>query len=243
MEYEVGIDEAGRGPVIGPMVYACCAWPIDKKDKYGKLGFMDSKVLTEGKRDQLLEVIQNLDDTVYLTEILSPEYISNMMLRRVKVSLNVISMDSAEKLVQGLLDKGIKVINVYVDTVGKPESYEARLKSRFRGINFTVRAKADSLFPVVSAASIVAKVTRDRIVNGYIQELGEIGSGYPSDPNTQAWLKSNLHPVFGYPSKFVRISWKTCTTAMEELPKVEWSETQQPNPFYYYEKLGLSDTF
>lgn len=243
MEYEVGIDEAGRGPVIGPMVYACCAWPIAKKDQFGKMGFMDSKVLTEVKREQLFEVIQGLEDTVYLTEILSPEYISNLMLGRIKVSLNVISMESAEKLIQGLLNKGMKIRNVFVDTVGKPESYQARLENRFTGIEFKVTAKADSLFPIVSAASIVAKVTRDKIVNGYIEQIGEIGSGYPSDPNTQTWLKSNLHPVFGYPSKFVRISWKTCTTAMEELPKVTWSESQPTHPFYYYEKLGFSDTF
>ena len=206
MEYEVGIDEAGRGPVMGPMVYACCAWPIKNKQEYSSKGFADSKTLTEVKRDQLYEIINNLPNVYYKTCVLTPEYISSSMLSRQKVSLNVISMESAEKLVKDLLKEGINIKEVYVDTVGRPEPYEQRLSHHFPSIKFKVSIKADSLFSIVSAASIVAKVSRDSIIKDYSLSLGSIGSGYPSDPNTQNWLKNNIHPVFGYSSKFVRIS-------------------------------------
>ena len=241
----MGIDEAGRGPVIGPMVYACCAWPIDKKEEYSSLGFADSKILNEAKRDEFFSIISNLPQVHYRTCILSPEHISNSMLSRQKVSLNEISMQSAENLVRELLNDGINIKEVYVDTVGKPEPYQARLSKCFPFINFKVSVKADSLFSVVSAASIVAKVTRDSHIKKYAETLGDIGSGYPSDPNTQKWMKNNLHPVFGFPSKFVRISWRTCTDIMSELPKVTWPEEQAiaSNKNYYFESMRIQDKF
>ena len=243
MEYEVGIDEAGRGPVIGPMVYAVCAWPISQKERYASLGFADSKTMTEKKREQLFANLKSETEIIYETDILTPEYICNLMLGREKVSLNVISMESAEGLIRRLLRKGLNIRNVYVDTVGIAESYQARLHAKFSSIEFKVCPKADSLFPVVSAASIVAKVTRDHVIESYKDEIGNIGSGYPSDPVTQDWLKKNLHPVFAFPSKYVRMSWKTCTSMMESLPDVEWEPKKADHPFWYYENLGIKDTF
>ena len=167
------------------------------------------------------------------------------MLSRQKISLNEISMESAEKLIRDLLKDGILIKNVYVDTVGKPETYQARLSKEFPGISFKVSIKADSLFSVVSAASIIAKVTRDSYIKSYAEDLGEIGSGYPADPNTQKWLKKNLHPVFGFPSKYIRISWKTCTELMRDLPEITWPEPQpvENRRPYYFEYLGLQDKF
>ena len=245
MEYELGIDEAGRGPVLGPMVYACCAWPIEKREEYSSLGFADSKVLTESKRDSLLEILNSLPLVHTRTCILTPEYISNSMLSRLKVNLNTISMESAESLVREMLSAGVNIREVYVDTVGRPEPYQDRLSRCFPGITFKVSIKADSLFSIVSAASIVAKVTRDSHIKSYGETLGDIGSGYPADPNTQKWLKNNIHPVFGFPSKFVRISWKTCTELMSGLPKVTWpEETLVGNKrIYYLDSLGIQDRF
>lgn len=154
------------------------------------------------------------------------------MLKRTKVSLNKISTDAAIKLVRNALNRGVNVKEVYVDTVGKPETYQALLQNNFpgSGIQFTVSAKADSKFPVVSAASIVAKVTRDRAINNwiYVEDNednmfdNDFGCGYPSDPITKKWMARNCDSVFGYPS-IVRFSWKTTTNIMKDhVKKIKW---------------------
>lgn len=86
---------------------------------------------------------------------------------------------------------------MYVDTVGDPERYQARLSREVPGVAFTVCPKADAIYPIVSAASIAAKVTRDEL-QASIQ--GEGGSGYPGDPVTREWLQERTSPVFGLPA-------------------------------------------
>ena len=116
-----------------------------------------------------------------------------------------------------MIDQGFNLKKVFLDTVGDPQKYEKKLNQRFSGANLqiVVSKKADSLFKVVSAASIVAKVTRDKILRNWkfiepIEVAGELGSGYPSDPKTKEWLQLNRDPVFGYPN-LIRFSWGTCT--------------------------------
>ena len=87
-------------------------------------------------------------------------------------------------------------VQSFIDTVGDADNYSRRLSARFPGIHFTVCPKADSLYPIVSVASIAAKVTRDRCPTLLD---GETGSGYPSDPTCQKWLQENTDRVFGYP--------------------------------------------
>ena len=88
-------------------------------------------------------------------------------------------------MIQTVLDLGVNVTHVYVDTVGPPLAYQDKLKARFPTISFRVEKKADSLFPIVSAASICAKVTRDACLESweYIENVicsKSFGSGYPS---------------------------------------------------------------
>lgn len=120
---------------------------------------------------------------------------------------------------------------VYVDTVGPPETYQKKLERLFPSITTIVVAKkADSKYPIVSAASICAKVTRDDVLRHWIfAESGmedtvsrQFGSGYPSDPKTVSWLKASMDPIFGYPN-IVRFSWATCKTLLETSGKtVRW---------------------
>ncbi|KAL7215373.1 hypothetical protein ACSBR1_027527 [Camellia fascicularis] len=149
------------------------------------------------------------------------------MLQKNKINLNEISHNSAMVLVSRVLNMGVlltevmgnlclEVLLVYVDTVGDPEKYRIRLSGRFPSIKFVVAKKADSLYPVVSGASIVAKVTRDRALRDWVlDETAEnmhrnFGSGYPGDPETKSWLEDHQHSVFGFPT-LVCFSWGTCT--------------------------------
>jgi ribonuclease HII len=100
---------------------------------------------------------------------LSSEMISGNMLGRQPYSLNALSHDAAVRIVQHLLDAGVRVSHVYVDTVGDPGMYQAKLTRIFQDrIVFTVSKKADSLFKTVSAASIAAKVDRDKALVNWV---------------------------------------------------------------------------
>lgn len=223
--YELGIDEAGRGPVLGPMVYACCAWPVERRDVLTKMGFRDSKVLSKDKREELFRMLGEQPDVFTEHKTISANTISNSMLGRfAKTSLNELSFSAAQELIARMLVKGLLVEAVYVDTVGPPASYKARLSNYFQGngLNFIVEPKADANYPVVSAASVVAKVTRDSFITEYENRFGEVGCGYPSDPLTQKWLKDNFHPVTGFADNVVRFSWSTVKERCDEA--VEWEK-------------------
>lgn len=227
----LGVDEAGRGPVLGPMVYGICFCPISKQQQLQDLKVADSKTLTEKERERLFAKLDEAKDFIgWALEIISPNVISTSMQQRSKCNLNTLSHDSAIGLVQYALDSGVQVSEVYVDTVGPAEKYEAKLKQRFPELEITVRPKADSLFPIVSAASICAKVARDHVVQSwkFIEDLGDIsldyGSGYPNDPKTKAWMESHVDPIFGYP-QFVRFSWSTAQTILDNRAvPVHWDD-------------------
>lgn len=218
----LGVDEAGRGPVLGPMVYGIAFCPVSKQSVLKTLGCADSKQLTEQQRD---EIFVNANQEDYSTEsvgwavdIISPNEISTSMLRRVKRSLNEVSMESAIGLIKKAIELEVNVAEIYVDTVGPPEKYQAKLKAIFPGIKITVAKKADSTYPIVSLASICAKVSRDHTLKVWefregieVPEDG-FGSGYPGDPVTKRFLQS-CEPVFGFP-RIVRFSWSTSENAL-----------------------------
>ncbi len=119
---------------------------------------------------------------------------------------------------------GFKVKRAILDTVGSPGAYKHLLIQRFNemriyGIDFIVESKADATYPVVSAASICAKVTRDHALLNWTLEESKLvvsttyGCGYPGDPKTKQWMRDHIDRVFGYPT-LVRFSWKTCQNAI-----------------------------
>jgi len=224
----LGIDEAGRGPVMGPMVYACAYWKEEyDKDIRKKFKFNDSKALRAEEREKMFENIKSHPNIIrYELIILPPDYISKEMLKREKVSLNQISQDSAKKLIKMAMDKKANIRKIFVDTVGQAESYEILLKKSLPDdtIQVKVEPKADATYECVSAASIVAKVTRDSIIETLEKTDKECGSGYPSDPKTKEWLKNNYDNVFGF-GREVRFSWKTVDNLFKENNnKCEWED-------------------
>ncbi|XP_063701006.1 ribonuclease H2 subunit A [Culicoides brevitarsis] len=231
----LGVDEAGRGPVLGPMVYGIAFCPKKKDEALKTLGCADSKQLTEEKREEIFVDLNNEEYAKscvgWAVEVISPNVISTSMNRRVKYSLNEVSMGSAIDLIKKAVELGVNVKEVYVDTVGPPEKYQAKLKGIFPDFKITVAKKADSTYPIVSAASICAKVSRDHALKvwsfreGIELEEG-FGSGYPGDPATKRFL-DNVEPVFGFP-RLVRFSWSTATKALEHKAySVEFDEEEE----------------
>lgn len=217
----LGIDEAGRGPVLGPMVYGAAFCTVERKEELRALGFADSKTLTEEKREKLYAVIQQTEWLGCHVGNLTAWDISRRMLHPDRESLNALANESTFGLIQTALDAGVNLTEVFVDTVGDADKHKARLEQRFPGPEFTVCSKADSIYPIVSAASIVAKVTRDMamknvtLVEKGLEMRGATGSGYPADPDTKLWMQTNTDFVFGYPN-ILRFSWQTSVRAMKD---------------------------
>ncbi|CAD7012198.1 unnamed protein product [Ceratitis capitata] len=243
----LGVDEAGRGPVLGPMVYGIAFCPITSEQILVDLGCADSKQLTEEKRENIFNEM-NIAETPraclgWAVELISPNVISTSMLRRSKCSLNEVSMNSAIGLIQRAVEEGVNIAEVYVDTVGPPEKYQDKLKAIFPQFKITVAKKADSTYPIVSAASICAKVTRDTALKVWkfpeSNELNSVkfGSGYPGDPVTKRFLTENVDMFFGFP-RLVRFSWATAENALaDKAMEMEFDEPDDQKPKYAGPKL------
>lgn len=237
--YICGIDEAGRGPVIGPLVYAISFIPesFDIKLKLPQID--DSKKLTKASRDDLLFKMNNIEELQSFTNISHSSFITFSMLKRNKYNLNQMSHDIAIELIRKVertlreRDDGSYIAGVYVDTVGPPESYQQKLQSIFPDIDqIVVTPKADSKFPIVSAASIVAKTTRDSIVEELkiIHNL-DISNGYPSEPKTKQYLEANFDSLFCFNPKYVRLSWGSVKNLiLSRGVTVEWSDDDDDDP-------------
>lgn len=220
------------------MVYGIAFCPLEKAEILKTLGCADSKQLTEEKREVIFNDICTAEyantNMAWAVEVISPNVISNSMLRRSKHSLNEVSMDSAIGLIQRAMDLGANIAEVYVDTVGPPEKYEAKLSKIFPDFKITVAKKADSTYPIVSAASICAKVSRDHALKVWefpeglkISDDG-FGSGYPGDPVTKRFLQENIDQVFGFP-RLVRFSWSTASNIlMSKALNMQFEDEEEP---------------
>lgn len=204
--------------------------------------FDDSKALTPSTRSHLLQTLCTPTTDLHVhvgwaTRTLSARAISSAQLKPSGASnLNAQAMDATIALIQQILDLGVNVREIYIDTIGPPASYQKRLERIFPAQEITVAKKADSLYPCVSAASVCAKVTRDvaleLLYTAYTsaEDTGPAawGSGYPSDVRCSNWLKANMNPVFGWGSE-CRFSWGTAKELLEAKGapcRVEWPEAE-----------------
>ncbi len=200
----VGVDEAGRGCAIGPLVVAGVSFPDDKIPMLIELGVKDSKKLTARKRERLVDGIQSLASGVKFFEI-SPSAIDAVVSRGIKLRrLNYLEAVAMASVIRDLGPE-----EAYVDASDVDEARFAAtiLKLLPAQPRLVCEHKADDTYPVVSAASILAKVRRDTIVAGLREEFGDFNSGYPSDDKTIKWLES-WHKEHGDWPPFVRCSWK-----------------------------------
>lgn len=195
-----GVDEAGRGPVLGPMVIASVCIRHQDSLKLPKWGVKDSKALTASKREEIFQKITKKADVRYIS--IPPSTIDEWVLSR--EGLNALEAFTLTELLTPVMKK---VRSVFVDAPSTPKSFREYI-ARFGLTSKKVipEPKADKRRPVVSAASIIAKVIRDNLIKSMAEKLGfEIGSGYPSSPLTRRKLPAILKKE----PDFVRKSWKT----------------------------------
>lgn len=185
-----GIDEAGRGPVLGPMVI--CGVCFNKSDLnfLSEIGVKDSKKLTSKRRSELAIAIKSKCES-YKTIIVNAQEIDAR--KEIRITLNRL-----EEIKMANIINELQPDVIYIDAADVNE--ERFKKSIAMQLNYSPKKivskhKADDLFPIVSASSIIAKNLRDTIIEDLKKKYGDFGSGYPSDLRSidflRDWIKEN----------------------------------------------------
>lgn len=208
MQYIAGIDEAGRGPVIGPLVIAGVVIEDSQLNLLKELGVKDSKQLTPQRREDLVQRIRQLAHCVEVLEIPAKEIDTE---RQKKRSLNVLEAQWMAKVLNRL-----NYDIAYVDASDvNAERYGSMILNQLSTPRKIVSEhKADRSHVVVAAASIIAKVQRDYRIREFHRVYGDFGSGYSHDPKTRQFLEDWIRTYGSYPD-IVRKSWITARSISE----------------------------
>ena len=197
MFYIAGIDEAGRGPVIGPLVVCCAVCKRDDEKLLRKVASKDSKALSPKQREENYEELKKFC-TFRWVEISAAD---------LNVLMDEMSLNDIEAKVMADLIKKLEEGDVMIDM---PDRYSWTFRKRMEkfGVKrFEAEHKADEKYPIVAAASICAKILRDHKVEEIKRATCDFGSGYPSDPKTVGALKDKAKRALLEP--FIRQKWKT----------------------------------
>ena len=207
-----GVDEAGRGCVVGPLVVAGIMMKVDNLPFLKDLGVKDSKLLTPKKREALYPEIISLTEK-YKTVKIFPNQIDKV----VESARKLHKLNRLEAQTMALIIETLKPDEAFVDAA---DTIEQRFGNHIREClkiqtKIISKHKADKIFPIVSAASIIAKVERDREIANLRLEHGDFGSGYLTDAKTKVFLKRLLEKNGEYPD-FIRKSWKPAKRVKNE---------------------------
>ncbi|MEX0862708.1 ribonuclease HII [Nitrosopumilus sp.] len=202
-----GVDDAGRGSMLGPLVIAGVS--LDKKNlkKLSALGVKDSKKLSPQLREQLYKKIIKIVDDYYIAKISS---------KSIDVSVKKHGLNDLEAKYMAKVVSKLNSHTSYVDSCDVNPARFGREISRMSD-NHKIKSyhHADSRFVIVSAASILAKVTRDKAIMK-LRKDHNLGSGYPSDPITVKFVAEYYKKNQVMPS-FVRKSWKPVQKIMKNI--------------------------
>ncbi|MEM2131169.1 MAG: ribonuclease HII [Candidatus Woesearchaeota archaeon] len=226
-----GIDEAGRGPVIGPLVLAGVLINQEDEKKLKEINVKDSKLLDKKQRQDLFKKILSIVKD-YKIISLTPDIIDNYLksettnlnILEAKTTAEIINYLQPDKAIIDLPDRNQERYQNYIKQYLNEDNKE---KTKKNSLILITEHKADFNYPVVSAASILAKVIRDN----YIENLKEIfkvdfGSGYTSDPKTIDFVKKNWN---NNKIHFIRKEWQT----FKEIKKEKKIEKEQKKLFDY----------
>ncbi len=201
-----GVDEAGRGSLVGPVVIAGVSVSKSKMRKLSKMGIRDSKELSPIARELLYKKIIKFVDEYYVAKV-NPKTIDQSVKKH---DLNGLEAKYMAKVISKL-----NPTISYIDSCDVNASRFGKVVSG-KSNNSKVRSyhKADSRFVIVSTASIIAKVQRDREI-AKLRKKHDLGSGYPSDKKTIHFVRGYVRKTKQVP-KFVRKSWKPVQVILTE---------------------------
>lgn len=200
-----GVDEAGRGSLVGPLVIAGVTISKSKLKTLKKMGIRDSKELNPAARELLYKKIIKFVDEYYVAKVF-PKTIDTSVKRH---DLNGLEAKYMAKVISKL-NPGIS----YVDSCDVNPSRFGKVVSQKSNSKVRSYHKADSRFVIVSTASIIAKVQRDREI-AKLRKKHDLGSGYPSDKKTIHFVRAYIHKTRQVPD-FVRKSWKPVQLILSE---------------------------
>lgn len=188
----LGIDDAGRGPVIGPMVLAGCVLDESVEKELKKLGVKDSKQLTQKRREFLEDIIKQKAEAFEILIFDADEIDSR---EKEDMNLNDLEAVACAKIINKI-NKGDKKLKVIIDcpsvSINKWNDYLKMRIKELSNLEIHCEHKADQNHVSVSAASVLAKCAREREMDKLKKKYGdEIGSGYCSDPLTCKFLEKN----------------------------------------------------
>lgn len=210
MERILGLDEAGRGSVVGPLVVGGFLVDRERIDRLVAAGARDSKALDPEERERIFLELPSVGECDVI--VLCP--------REIDQYVAIGKLNELEARAFGTLVARFAPDEVHADACDADPRHFARSIARWAraGCRIVSRHHADRDDPVVGAASIVAKVRRDRAIARLRRQLGEdIGSGYPSDPRTIGFLRVRLSAEPRIPG-WVRASWATMQRVMPPRP-------------------------
>ena len=187
----LGINDAGRGPLIGSMFLAGVLIKAEQEKVLKAEGVNDSKQLLHPMRVKLSSIIEESSISYHVAETTATQIDHSI---NSGINLNTLEAIKAAEIIN-ILNKGKEKIKVIIDCPSvNTKAWQATLLGYIKNpdnLEIACEHKADANYPVVSAASILAKVARENAVAELKKEYGSIGSGYPSDPVTIEFLKNN----------------------------------------------------
>lgn len=197
-----GIDEAGRGSILGPMVIAGVSFEEKILENLKVLGIRDSKLLSAQRRTQLFDRILQLSSSYMIIKVNCKEIDEHVERKK---------LNFLESIYMAKIASKIKSDVICIDCCDpNPSRFKSVIDSLIEKDNLSILSfhKADRIHIAVAAASILAKVTRDREIELLKKQFPLIGSGYPSDKITTTFLE-NWIEEYSSPPFFSRHSWKT----------------------------------
>lgn len=205
-----GLDESGRGCVLGPLVVAGVSIPHEKEEEFKKIGVRDSKELSQPKREMLAKKIEEIAKDVIVFKVGSCKIDT---FRKQGVGMNRIEAMKFSDIIR-MLNPHMAYIDCPDTNINKFHLFMNKLVGG--GPELIVKHKADRDHPVVSAASIIAKVERELEISKLKEEFGDFGTGYTSDERTIEWLRGWLRKNKEFPEHLVRRSWVTSSVLKGE---------------------------